>query len=75
MRFNVGRTTKCCQNQAGEDAGDHWEVQAEVSRTPMNVAGQTSEPAFAKTSSNQDANRRHPQPDDYQNFAEFIQSI
>ncbi len=59
------------QNQAGKNAGDNREVQAEVSRTPVNVAGQTPQPAFA----NQKTNRRNAQPDDHQNFAELVQSI
>ena len=63
------------QNQADKNAGDDWEVQVEVSRTPMNVAGQASQPAFSKAVSNQKTNRRNAQPDDHQNFSQFVQSI
>ena len=63
------------QNQANKNAGDDWKVQAEVSRTPMNVAGQSPQPAFAKASPNQKTDGRNAQPDDYQNFAEVVQFI
>ena len=53
------------QNQADQNAGDDWEVQAKVSRAPVKVAGQASEPAFAKASSNQKTNRRNAQPDNH----------
>lgn len=41
----------------------------------MNVAGQSPQPAFAKAVSNQKTNRRNAQPDDYQNFSQFVQSV
>ena len=63
------------QNQANENASNNWEVQAEVSRTPVNVAGQSPQPAFAKASPNQKTNHRKAQPDDYQNFAKVVQFI
>ena len=70
MRFSTSKEPQNSrQNQANKDAGDNREVQAEVSRTPMNVAGQASEPAFAKASPNQKTNRRNAQPDDHQNFS------
>jgi hypothetical protein len=60
------------QDNADQQAGDDGEMEAEIALGIIDVAGQPSEPAFAKAGPEQRTKRRQHQTGNHQQFAHFI---
>jgi hypothetical protein len=60
------------QNRAQNQAGDDGKMKTEIALGITDVAGQTSEPAFAEARPQQRAHRRQQQPGNHQKFAQVV---